>query len=44
VQLIPQLPATVDPQTITLSNHPTGSDAKKIGEISKFKISQVGLR
>ncbi|KAG7292214.1 nuclear protein localization protein 4 [Staphylotrichum longicolle] len=43
-QLVPQLPATVDPQTITLSNHPTGTDAKKIAEISRFKISQVGLR
>ncbi len=42
-QLVPQLPKTIDPQTITLSNHPSGGDAKKIGDIARFKISQVGL-
>ncbi|KAL2018875.1 hypothetical protein VTK56DRAFT_300 [Thermocarpiscus australiensis] len=42
-QLIPKLPSTVDPKTITLSSQPTGGDAKKIGEISRFKIGQVGL-
>ncbi|AEO54327.1 hypothetical protein MYCTH_2296798 [Thermothelomyces thermophilus ATCC 42464] len=42
-KLVPQLPSTVDPQSITLSNHPSGGDAKKIGEIARFKISQVGL-
>jgi hypothetical protein len=41
---MPQLPSTVDPKTITLSNHPSGGDSKKIGEIARFKISQVGLR
>lgn len=43
-QLIPKLPATVDPKTITFSNHPTGSDAKNINEVAKFKVSQVGLK
>ncbi|KAM7189991.1 nuclear protein localization protein 4 [Naviculisporaceae sp. PSN 640] len=43
LQLLPKLPATVDPTTITLSNHPTGGDAKRIGEIAKFKIGQIGL-
>ncbi|KAK4099795.1 polyubiquitin-tagged protein recognition complex, Npl4 component [Parathielavia hyrcaniae] len=42
-QLLPQLPSTVSPQTITLSNDPRGGGAKKIGEIAKFKVSQVGL-
>ncbi|KAK4147062.1 nuclear protein localization protein 4 [Dichotomopilus funicola] len=43
-KLLPQLPTTINPQSITLSNHPGGGDAKKIGDIAKFKISQVGLR
>ncbi|KAK3693830.1 NPL4 family-domain-containing protein [Podospora appendiculata] len=42
-KLLPLLPPTVDPRTITLSNHPAGSDAKKISEIAKFKIGQIGL-
>ncbi|AEO65337.1 uncharacterized protein THITE_2112228 [Thermothielavioides terrestris NRRL 8126] len=43
-QLVPKLPPTVDPQSITLSNHPSNSaESRKIGEISQFKISQVGL-
>jgi nuclear protein localization family protein 4 len=44
VQLVSQLPSTVNPQTITLSNDPRGSDAKKVGDIARFKVSQVGLR
>ncbi|KAL2199639.1 NPL4 family-domain-containing protein [Corynascus similis CBS 632.67] len=43
-KLVPQLPSTVNPQSITLSNHPNGGDAKNIGEISKVKVTQVGLR
>ncbi|KAK3372521.1 NPL4 family-domain-containing protein [Podospora didyma] len=42
-KLLPLLPKTIDPRTITLSNHPTGGDAKKIGEIARFKIGQIGL-
>ncbi|KAK4128404.1 polyubiquitin-tagged protein recognition complex, Npl4 component [Parathielavia appendiculata] len=42
-QLLPQLPSTVNPQTITLSNDPRGGGAKKIGEIARFKVGQVGL-
>ncbi|KAK0733873.1 nuclear protein localization protein 4 [Lasiosphaeria miniovina] len=42
-KLLPQLPKTVNPKTITLSNHPSGGDAKKIEEIAKFKIGQIGL-
>ena len=43
-QLIPKLPPTVDPKTITFSNHPTGSDAKNLSEVAKFKVGQTGLR
>ncbi|KXX83088.1 Nuclear protein localization protein 4 [Madurella mycetomatis] len=43
-KLLPNLPPTVDPQTITLSNQPNGGDSKNVGEIAKVKISQVGLR
>ncbi|KAK0730682.1 NPL4 family-domain-containing protein [Lasiosphaeris hirsuta] len=42
-QLLPKLPPTVDPRTIRLSNHPSGGDSKRIGEIAKFKIGQIGL-
>lgn len=43
-QLLPKLPPTVDPKTVTLSNHPTGSDAKNLSEVAKFKVGQVGLK
>ncbi|KAK0751572.1 NPL4 family-domain-containing protein [Schizothecium vesticola] len=43
-QLLPLLPSTVDPKSITLSNQPSGGDSKRIAEISKFKIGQIGLR
>ncbi|KAL1837435.1 hypothetical protein VTJ49DRAFT_3787 [Mycothermus thermophilus] len=33
-QLLPKLPSTVDPKSITLSNHPSGQDSKRIGEIA----------
>ncbi len=42
-QLLPKLPSTVDPKTISLSNHPSGGDSKLLGEIAKFKIGQIGL-
>jgi hypothetical protein len=43
-QLLPNLPKTVDPATITLSNAPSGGDSKKLQEIARFKIGQIGLR
>ncbi|KAI8301463.1 Nuclear protein localization protein 4 [Colletotrichum sp. SAR11_240] len=43
-QLLPNLPKTVDPSTITLSNAPTGGDAKKLVDITNFKIGQIGLK
>ncbi|TID04718.1 Nuclear protein localization protein 4 [Colletotrichum higginsianum] len=35
---------TVDPNTITLSNAPTGGDAKNLVEIASFKVGQIGLK
>ncbi|KFG86877.1 NPL4 family protein [Metarhizium anisopliae] len=43
-QLLPHLPSTVDPKTITLSNAPNGGDAKVLVEIAKFKVGQIGLK
>ncbi|KAK2600249.1 nuclear protein localization protein 4 [Conoideocrella luteorostrata] len=43
-KLLPQLPSTVDPKTITLSNAPNGGDVKVLAEITKFKIGQIGLK
>jgi nuclear protein localization protein 4 homolog len=43
-QLLSKLPPTVDAKTITLSNNFNGGDSKRIAEIAKFKIGQVGLR
>ncbi|KAK0633439.1 NPL4 family-domain-containing protein [Immersiella caudata] len=42
-QLLAKIPSTVDPKTITLSNNFSGGDSKRIGEIAKFKIGQIGL-
>ncbi|KAG5995462.1 nuclear protein localization protein 4 [Claviceps spartinae] len=43
-QLLPNLPSTVDPDTITLSNSPNGGDAKKLVEIKKFPVGKIGLK
>jgi nuclear protein localization family protein 4 len=43
-QLLPHLPSTVDPTTITLSNSPTGGDAKRLGDITTFEVGQIGLK
>ena len=44
-QLLPKLPATVDPKTITMSNSPGSSgDKKNLAEIQKFPIGRIGLR
>lgn len=43
-QLMPNLPDKVDPNSITLSNAPNGGDAKRLTEISSFKVSQIGLK
>lgn len=43
-ELLPQLPKTIDPATITLSNSPNGGDIKKVGEVAQARLSQVGLK
>lgn len=43
-QLLSQIPATVDPTTIALSNAPTGGDSKRMADIAKFKVAQIGLK
>ncbi|RDA83581.1 hypothetical protein CP532_4769, partial [Ophiocordyceps camponoti-leonardi (nom. inval.)] len=43
-KLLPQLPNTVDPNTITMSNSPAGGDAKKLADIASFKVGQIGLK
>ncbi|KAH7326549.1 NPL4 family-domain-containing protein [Stachybotrys elegans] len=42
-QLLPHLPDTVDPTTITLSNSPHGGDSKRLGDIANFQVGQIGL-
>ncbi|KFA64181.1 hypothetical protein S40285_00843 [Stachybotrys chlorohalonatus IBT 40285] len=42
-KLLDQLPKTVDPKTITLSNSPSGGDSKRLGDIINFEIGQIGL-
>lgn len=44
VQLVQSVPDTVDPNTITLSNAPTGGDSKLLVEILNIKVGQIGLR
>lgn len=39
-----ELPSTVDPETITMSNSPAGGEKKRLADISKFKLSQIGLK
>lgn len=43
-QLVEELPSTVDPETITMSNSPAGGEKKRLADISKFKLSQIGLK
>lgn len=43
-QLLPHLPKTVDPKTISMSNSPSGGDSKRLGDIVNFKIGQIGLK
>ncbi|KAL2756409.1 hypothetical protein ACRALDRAFT_2103910 [Sodiomyces alcalophilus JCM 7366] len=43
-QLLPTLPDTVDPDTITLSNSPNGGDSKRLRDITSFKLGQIGLK
>ncbi|KAB5563568.1 NPL4 family-domain-containing protein [Coniochaeta sp. 2T2.1] len=42
-KLLEKLPATIDPTTITLSNAPSGGDSKRLQDIAKYKLGQIGL-
>lgn len=42
-KFLPQLPPTVDPNTLTFSNTPGGDDFKALPEIAKMAVGQVGL-
>ncbi|KAJ9429136.1 NPL4 family protein [Fusarium oxysporum] len=42
--LLDQLPKTVDPKTLALSNAPNGGDSKRLGDIVNFKVGQIGLK
>ncbi|KAF4587866.1 NPL4 family protein [Ophiocordyceps camponoti-floridani] len=43
-KLMPQLPSSVDAGSVSMSNAPTGGDAKKLVDIANFKVGQIGLR
>ncbi|KAF4121368.1 hypothetical protein GMORB2_2330 [Geosmithia morbida] len=42
--LLPQLPPTVNPQSVTVANSPNKETAKPIREVAQFKIGSVGLK
>ncbi|KAI8966019.1 polyubiquitin-tagged protein recognition complex, Npl4 component [Daldinia sp. FL1419] len=41
--LIPQLPPTVDPNSISMSPDPSGARSRKLTEIANVKLAQIGL-
>ncbi|GAP86174.1 putative npl4 family protein [Rosellinia necatrix] len=42
-QLVPQLPPTVDPNTIRMSPNPQANDSRRLKDIAKVKLGQIGL-
>ncbi|KAL2065092.1 hypothetical protein VTL71DRAFT_4232 [Oculimacula yallundae] len=42
-KLVEVLPNTVDFNTLTLSNQPSGGDSKLLKDITRHKVSQIGL-
>ncbi|KAI8632097.1 NPL4 family-domain-containing protein [Xylariaceae sp. FL1651] len=43
-QLVSQLPPTVDPNTITMSPNPHAKDSRRLRDIAKVKLIQIGLK
>ncbi|PNY23625.1 Nuclear protein localization protein 4 [Tolypocladium capitatum] len=43
-KLLLQLPSSIDPNTLTMSNSPSGGDAKRLIDIASFKLGQIGLK
>ena len=39
-----QLPSTVDPNTITMSPNPQAKDSRRLKDIAKIKLEQIGFR
>ncbi|KAI0535745.1 nuclear protein localization protein 4 [Xylaria digitata] len=42
-QLVPQLPPTVDASTLTMSPNPQAKDSRRLRDIAKVKLGQIGL-
>ncbi|KAI0104815.1 NPL4 family-domain-containing protein [Nemania sp. FL0031] len=42
-QLIPQLPPTVDPNSITMSPNPQPKDSRRLKDVARVKLGQLGL-
>ncbi|KAI1132086.1 nuclear protein localization protein 4 [Nemania abortiva] len=42
-QLVSQLPPTVDPNSITMSPNPQATDSRRLKDIVKVKLGQIGL-
>ncbi|KAI0869729.1 NPL4 family-domain-containing protein [Hypoxylon argillaceum] len=42
-QLVPHLPSTVDPNSITMSPNPQAKDSRRLKDIAKVKLGQIGL-
>ncbi|KAL1890410.1 nuclear protein localization protein 4 [Sporothrix stenoceras] len=44
LKVLPKLPSTVDPKTITISNNPTNKgERRKVADVANVPISQTGL-
>ncbi|KAI1208840.1 polyubiquitin-tagged protein recognition complex, Npl4 component [Annulohypoxylon truncatum] len=41
--LVAQLPPTVDPSSISMSPDPQAKDSKKLKDIARYKLAQIGL-
>ncbi|KAI1459007.1 polyubiquitin-tagged protein recognition complex, Npl4 component [Annulohypoxylon moriforme] len=41
--LVAQLPPTVDPNSISMSPDPQANDSKKLVDIARYKLAQIGL-
>ncbi|KAI1845290.1 hypothetical protein JX266_008600 [Neoarthrinium moseri] len=42
--LVKELPSTVIPESITMSNQPAGGEKKPLADIAQFKLKQIGLK
>ncbi|KAJ8107997.1 hypothetical protein ONZ43_g6557 [Nemania bipapillata] len=42
--LVPQLPSTVDPNSITMSPNPQAKDSRRLKDIVRVKLDQIGLK